>query len=96
MTGGLAFTVRMFGLPPDVTDLREVEIEVPEGAGMREVVAALKKKVPSLTGHVFRPGEDRLADLYKFNINGHFYFDGMDFKLQGGDRIALLIPATGG
>ena len=92
----IKFTVQMFGLPPEITTLRAVEIEVNEGAGMGEVIAAIRQKTTALDGPVFRPGEDRLADLYKFNVNGRFYFDGMDFKLQPGDRIALLVPATGG
>jgi molybdopterin converting factor small subunit len=86
----------MYGLPREITPLREVELELPEGATMAEVVAALKKKVPTLEGPVIRPGENRLEELYKFNLNGHFYFDGSDFRLQPGDRIALLVPATGG
>jgi molybdopterin converting factor small subunit len=88
--------IQMFGLPHEITDLRAVEVELNEGAGMAEVIAALRKKIPSLEGPVIRAGEDRLEEAYKFNINGHFYFDGMDFKLQKGDRIALLTPATGG
>jgi molybdopterin converting factor small subunit len=35
-------------------------------------------------------------EYYKFNVNGLFYFDGMDFGLHSGDRIALLMPVTGG
>jgi molybdopterin converting factor small subunit len=88
--------IPMYGLPREITEKREVEVELPDGAGMAEVVAALKKKVPSLEGPVIVPGEDRLADEYKFNINGTFYFAGMDFKLKKGDRIALLVPMTGG
>jgi molybdopterin converting factor small subunit len=76
--------------------MREVEVELSDGAGMAEVIAAMKKKVPKLEGTVVRPGEDRLMELYKFNINGRFYFDGEDFKLRKGDRIALLVPITGG
>ncbi len=88
--------LQMYGLSHEITKLREVELEIPEGAGMPEVVGALKKQIPALEGPVVRKGENRLADQYKFNINGHFYFDGMDFKLNPGDRIALLVPATGG
>lgn len=89
-------TIPMYGLPREITELREVEMELRDGAGMAEVIAALRKKVPSLEGPVIRPGEDRLADQYKFNINGKFYFDGQDFQLHPGDRIALLVPMTGG
>ena len=88
--------VQMFGLPREITELREVEVELEDGASMEEVIAALREKIPALEGSVIRAGEDRLVELYKFNVNGHFYFDGMDFQLQSGDRIALLTPAAGG
>ena len=88
--------VQMFGLPSEITELYEVEVELRDGANMAEVIAALREKIPALEGPVIRPGEDRLEELYKFNVNGHFYFDGMDFQLHAGDRIALLVPATGG
>lgn len=88
--------LEMYGLPPEITTLRAVELELRDGATMAEVIAALKEKIPSLEGSVIRRGENRLEDLYKFNVNGHFYFDGMDFQLHPGDRIALLVPATGG
>ncbi len=92
----LKLSVHMYGLPHEITEVREVLIEVNEGAGLGEVVAAMKEKVPSLEGPVIRKGENRLVEEYKFNLNGHFYFDGMDFQLKPGDRIALLTPATGG
>jgi len=86
----------MYGLPREVTTIREVTAELPEGAGMADVVAALKAAVPELEGPVIRPGTNRLVEHYKFNLNGHFYYDGMDFSLKSGDRIALLVPVTGG
>ncbi len=86
----------MYGLPYEITTLREVEVELNEGAGMAEVTAALKEKIPALEGPVIRTGQDRLQANYKFNINGDFFYDGMDFQLHPGDRIALLIPVTGG
>ena len=88
--------IPMYGLPREITEIREVEVELRDGASMAEVIAALREKVPALQGPVIRTGEDRLEELYKFNINGNFYFDGMDFQLHEGDRIALLVPMTGG
>ena len=35
-------------------------------------------------------------EYYKFNINGKFYFQDMDFQLHPGDRIALLVPLAAG
>ncbi|MCJ7604809.1 MAG: MoaD/ThiS family protein [Dehalococcoidales bacterium] len=88
--------IPMYGLPYEITTLREVDVELNEGAGMAEVVGALREKAPSLEGPVIRTGLNRLEENYKFNINGTFYYDGQDFKLNPGDRIALLVPVTGG
>jgi molybdopterin converting factor small subunit len=88
--------VYMYGLPHEVTEVRAVEFDINEGAGMADIVSAMKSQLPVLEGPVIRTGENRLEEQYKFNVNGHFYFDGMDFQLQPGDRIALLTPATGG
>ena len=90
------WVIPMYGMSRQITELREVEVELSDGAGMAEVIAALREKVPSLEGPVFRTGEDKLQEQYKFNINGQFYFAGMDFELHEGDRIALLVPMTGG
>ncbi len=88
--------VEMYGFPREVTTLRTVELELEDGAAMADVIAGLKRKVPGLDGCAFRPDENRLADLYKFNVNGRLYYDGMDFRLHEGDRIALLTLVTGG
>lgn len=88
--------IPLYGLPRELTTTRQVEVDLGDGAGMAEVIAAIKEQVPSLDGHVFRKGENRLAEQFKFNINGQFFFDGMDFELHPGDRIALLVPMTGG
>ncbi len=89
--------VEIFGLPHEITELREVEIELRDGASLGDVIAALKRKIPRLEGRVIRAGEDRLMEYYAFNINGGFYFDDdRDVQLQDGDRIALLTLAAGG
>ena len=88
--------VQMFGLPREITDLREVEVELKDGASLEDVIAALRNKIPSLEGPVIRTGENRLVELYKFNVNGRFYYDDVELQLQSGDRIALLTPVTGG
>jgi molybdopterin converting factor small subunit len=92
----LKVKIPMYGLRREITELREVEVELPDNADMAAVLTALKARIPSLEGPVIRRGENRLVEQYKFNINGKFYFDGQDFKLNQGDRIALLVPMTGG
>ena len=89
-------TIEMYGFPREVTTLRMVELHLEDGAAMADVIVELKKKIPGLDGYAFRPDENRLADLYKFNVNGRLYYDGMDFRLHDGDRIALLTLVTGG
>ncbi len=88
--------VEMFGLPSEITELREVEIKLNDGATLRDVIAALKDKIPALEGTAIRLGEDQLVEHYKFNVNGRFYYDDMGLQLQRGDRIALLVPIAGG
>jgi molybdopterin converting factor small subunit len=88
--------IPMYGLPREITPLREVEVDLRDNATMAEIIAAMKEKIPTLEGPVIRRGENRLVDQFKFNVNGNFYFDGQDFTLHQGDRIALLVPITGG
>ena len=89
------YTVYLFGLQ-GITEIQEVEVELGDGARLKDVIKVLKRKIPALEGPVIRPGEDLLVELFKFNINGQFHFNDMEFQLQGGDYIALLTPATGG
>ncbi len=86
----------MYGLSSEITDLRKAEVELEDGASLGAVIAALRREIPALEGHVIRAGENRLMEPYAFNINGRFYFG--DGELQGheDDRIALLTLATGG
>ena len=88
--------VGMFGLSDEVTELREVEVELKDGASLGDVIAALRREIPALEGEVIRAGEERLTEHYAFNINGRFYSDDSELQLQDGDRVALLILATGG
>ncbi len=88
--------IPMYGLPREITELREVEIDLKDSPHMADIIAAMKKAIPALEGPVIRQGENRLVEQFKFNVNGQFYFDGQDFILKTGDRIALLVPITGG
>jgi molybdopterin converting factor small subunit len=88
--------VQMFGLPREITELREVELNLKDGASLVDVTAALRRSIPALEGPVILAGEDRLVENYKFNVNGHLYYNDLNLKLQSGDRVALLTPVTGG
>jgi|WetSurMetagenome_2_1015567.scaffolds.fasta_scaffold420954_1 molybdopterin converting factor small subunit len=88
--------VELYGFTREITTLSTVEVRLEDGAAMAEVIAALRKEIPALDECAFRSDENRLADLYKFNVNGRLYYDGMDFLLHDGDRVALLTLVTGG
>ncbi len=86
----------MFGLPREITELREVEVELKDDANLRDVIAALRHEIPALEGPVIHVGENRLMEHCAFNINGRFCLDDRETQLQDGDRIALLTLAAGG
>lgn len=88
--------VEMFGLPDEITALREVEVKLKDGANLTDLIAALRHKIPALEGHVIRANEDRLTEHYAFIIDGHFYLDDMKLRLQNGQHVALLTFAVGG
>ena len=92
-------TIDFFGLPVNITELK-VAIELKEEANLKDIIAALRSKVPALEGNIIVPGEDRMVDGFTFNIHGRFYVDGIDgdksLQLKDGDHIALLTMPVGG
>ncbi len=88
--------VEMFGLARNVSEIQKVEIELEDRLGLRDVVAELRRAVPSLVGDVICPSENKLTGFYAFNINGRFYGDSEELKLKNGDRIGLLAIVDGG
>lgn len=86
----------MFGLPHEVTRLREVEVSLKEPANLADLVAVLRREIPALDGRVIQTGEDRLLDNYGFNIKGQFYFDNGEVQLEDGDHVIIITIATGG
>lgn len=89
-------TVEMFGMPEDITSQPNVEVELNDGVGLTDVVAALRRKVPALEGLVICHGRDQLLEQFGFYINGRCYTSDEDVRLKTGDRVVLLALATGG
>ena len=90
--------VEFFGVPVKTTESK-IEIEL-EGAKLKDIIAALRHKLPALEGKIIVPGADRMVEGYTFNIHGKFYVDGYDndsdIPLKNGDRVAVLTIPTGG
>ena len=98
----LKCSVDMYGLPLGITDLTSVEIELAGDVHLKDIVAALKRKVPALEGQVILPGQDCLAGNYLLNIDGKLHASHTEDEaraltsLKDGDRIALLPLSSGG
>ena len=88
--------VEIFGLPREVTELRKVEVELKSEANLKDVIAALRHKIPGLEGTVIDFEENRLMKYYAFNINGRFYLNDSNIQVKDSDRIVLLALAIGG
>jgi len=88
--------VKFYGFPPNVIDGNEVVLMLDEGACLADVVAQLRKRVPALEGFAVAPGENRLMAGFKFNLNGRLVYSDYSIKVHRDDRIALLIPISGG
>jgi len=91
----MKFTVEMFGLSPFTED-NSVQVELKEGASVADLVAALRQKMPSFRGRVIMPDRDRLVENYGFYVNGEFVTEEGHVLLKKGDRIVLILLATGG
>ena len=88
--------VEIFGLPDDVTDLRNVEVNLEKGTGLSDLIAGLKQKIPALEGHIIVAGENKLTRYYVFNINGRFHMNDSKVQIQPSDHIVLLTLPLGG
>jgi molybdopterin converting factor small subunit len=88
--------VEMFGIPPEVTDLSKIEIELSEGSGLKELVESLRSKIPALAGKVIDARENRILDNYTFIINGRYFPSENELELRDGDRVVLVLMAMGG
>lgn len=89
-------TIEMYGISPGITDQNRIDVEVNDGATISHLVAALKARIPALDGAVIQPGSNRLIESYAFIINGQFHFGESEIKVQKGDRVVLVLLATGG
>ena len=90
-------TIELYGSSAELAGTNEVVLELPGiSVGMKELVIALKNRLPELDGIVMKKDEYLLADDQAFNIDGRFYSGSDEIAVHNGDRIRLLTAATGG
>jgi len=88
--------IEMYGIPQNISQESKITIEIEAKATLKDVVAALRRKIPALEGPVIMQGHNRLTENYTFIINGQFQPGDTDLSIQPDDRIVLVLLATGG
>jgi hypothetical protein len=88
--------VEMYGLPHNITQQNKIAVKLKDEASLKDIVAALKQKIPELEGQVIQRGQDQLIENYSFIVNGQFQPFDSGHRIQQNDRIVLVLLATGG
>lgn len=83
------------GLARRLSKETSVEIEVNDGATLRDVGAALARKFPAFLGQLIVPETHDLVEPHFFHVNGR-RATSMDMPVQEGDRILLMTVTAGG
>jgi MoaE-MoaD fusion protein len=77
--------ILFFGVLKELAGKPAEEMDIPEEASIREVVAAYAKQIPRFT---------EILPSIAFAVNQHYVAP--DTKLRAGDELALLPPVSGG
>ncbi len=71
------------------------EIEVSDGATLRDVAAALAQRFPAFWGQLIVPETHDLVEPHFFHVNGR-RAESLDMSVREGDRILLMTVTAGG
>ncbi|MDV3103839.1 MULTISPECIES: ubiquitin-like small modifier protein 1 [Thermococcus] len=85
-------TVRYFARYRSLVGKGEEEVELPEGATVRDLIEKLRELHPVLKNEVFSE-DDSFADV---NVSRNGRYVGFDEILKEGDVVALFPPVSGG
>jgi molybdopterin converting factor small subunit len=88
-------TVEFFGVAWHVIGVRECELEVDEGAQLRDVVRELAQRFPRLVEEQVIGRSEELSDSFALSINGGIVTQNLDVRIADDDRL-LLVSATWG
>ncbi|AEO14022.1 ubiquitin-like small modifier protein 1 [Thermococcus sp. AM4] len=85
-------TVRYFARYRSLVGKGEEEVELPEGATVRDLIEKIKELHPVLRNEVFAEDDD-LADV---NVSRNGRYVRFDETLRDGDIVAIFPPVSGG
>ncbi len=92
----MRLTIEFFGLARELTNARQIEVEVGPDSTLRDVVAALANARPKLVGPIIEPGKAGLVAPYLFNVDGRQTLQDLDYRPEDGQHILLLFALAGG
>ena len=90
--------VEFLGLSRLVTGVKEVPLELEEGATFRDIIALPGVRYPELIGNVIQPGVRSLQEPNIFNLNARKMVQAsqLDTGPSDGDRVILMSMSAGG
>jgi hypothetical protein len=88
--------IEMYGIPQNITQQNKVELELKDEAILKDIVMALKQKIPELEGPVIQHEQGRLIESYAFIVNGQFQLGDSNVRIHHNDRVVLVLLAMGG
>jgi len=92
----MELTVEFFGLPRRLSGVKEVTVQVKEGASLRDVVVALTEMFPKFLDELVNPQTHDLQEPYFFNIDARHVPPSLEFQPTEGQRLLLLFLEAGG
>jgi molybdopterin converting factor small subunit len=90
--------IEFFGLSRLVTGVKEIALDLEDGATFRDVARRLGETYPALIGDVIRSDDGSLQHPNVLNVNARRMIraDKMDESPRDGDRIILMSMSAGG
>lgn len=88
--------VKLFAIYYEAAGIRELEVDLPEGATVLDLAKLLEEKFPKLRGELIEDGS--ISEEVRVLINGRNieWLEKEKTKLYDGDVVAFFPPAAGG
>jgi molybdopterin converting factor small subunit len=88
--------VELFGVARLKAKTMTVPLVLPEGAQLRDALAALAAAIPALVGPVLTLDRHALVNGYICNVNGTEFTRDWQHRLRSGDHLLILSSDAGG
>ena len=88
--------VELFGAPRQLMKASEVELKLPPGASLQDIVTTLAQREARLLGNVIAPDVSALIFPYSFYRVGRSFVNDLSQKVESGDRFLLMSTGVGG